>query len=74
MRNLEQRRHAEDLCKVGAHACEHAVVEEDIARDLPAQALDGAWVAETQLSATLGERVDGVAYRVGERVGEKQGG
>lgn len=37
VRDLEQRRHAEDLCEVGADAGEHVVVEEDIALDFLGQ-------------------------------------
>lgn len=74
MGDLEQGRHAEDLCEVGANASEHGVVEEDIARNLPGQALYGARVGQAQLGAALGKGVDCIAYCVGERVGEEEGG
>lgn len=44
VRDLEERRHAEDLGQIGADAGEHEVVEEDIALHLLGQVLDGSRV------------------------------
>lgn len=72
MRDLEQRRHAEDLGEVGANTGKHGVVEEDIALDLLGQGLYRAWVAETELGPALGEGVDDISYCGRDGVGEEK--
>lgn len=73
VRDLEQRRHAEDLCEVGADAGEHVVVEEDIALDFLGQGLYCAGIGQAELCPPLGKVVDGISYCGGDGVGEYEG-
>lgn len=73
VRDLEQRRHAEDLCEVGADAGEHVIVEEDIALDFLGQGLYCAGIRQAELCPPLRKVVDGISYCGGDGVGEYEG-
>lgn len=66
--NLEERRHAECLGDIGAHAAEHVVGEKDISCNLFVQVFDGARVGEAELGSPFGKGIERIAKSIGKRI------